>query len=137
MPADTTDKQNPAIREVSQRRFVVLHHVDHPHEADHYDLMIEDGDALATWRVAAPPEKTETRVSLVRLAPHRIAYLTYEGPVSNQRGLVSQHDLGTCTVQRINADWQIDFDGRLLIGMWMIRTDEKAKVFYLERASRG
>jgi hypothetical protein len=80
-------------------RFVVHHHTGHPGEKDHYDLMIDAGDALATWRIS-----TESMgrllaggmVGAAKIANHRREYLSYEGPVSCDRGMVKIMDAGEC-----------------------------------------
>jgi hypothetical protein len=71
-------------------RFVLLEH-DHPHL--HWDLMLEAAGSLRTWRLAAPPT-AEPVVPGVALRDHRLAYLTYEGPLSGGRGQVRQWDAG-------------------------------------------
>ena len=79
-------------------RYVVLRHegVADPH----FDLMLElvEGDALATWRCPAWP--LTKRVRVTRLADHRREYLTYEGPVSGDRGRVSRVEAGTYQMKR-------------------------------------
>ena len=72
-------------------RFVVLTH-DHPFP--HWDLMLERGDCLRTWRLVRPPD-TATLVETEALGDHRLAYLDYEGPVSGGRGTVERWDHGT------------------------------------------
>jgi hypothetical protein len=72
-------------------RFVVLEH-DRPYL--HWDLMLEAGDALLTWRLASPPQGEET-IAATFLAEHRRMYLDYEGPVSKGRGMVTRWDSGT------------------------------------------
>ena len=62
--------------------------------AEHYDLMIERSGALATWQLPEPPSMGRT-VRARRLPDHRLAYLTYEGPVSGGRGEVRIHDSGS------------------------------------------
>ena len=62
-------------------RYVILEH-DHPFL--HWDLMLEAGDALRTWRLLAPPSAAEP-VPAQDLARHRKHYLDYEGPVSGNR----------------------------------------------------
>ena len=89
------------------RRFVVLHH-DWP--SPHHDLMIEDGDACRTWRLLGPLDAAS--IPIEPLTPHRLAYLTYEGPVSNDRGEVRRIDAGTCI---IDAEW-VTFVGAVLSG---------------------
>lgn len=84
-------------------QFVVLKHegVDPPH----YDLMFETiaGGQLATWRSDVWPVVEDT--PLVHLPDHRRQYLTYQGPVSNDRGHVRRVAEGTCQIeQSIDAD---------------------------------
>jgi hypothetical protein len=71
-------------------RFVVLRH-DHPWL--HWDLMLEVGAVLRTWRLSAPPSTGET-VFAEPLGDHRAIYLDYEGPVSGDRGSVRRWDAG-------------------------------------------
>ncbi len=72
-------------------RYVILEH-DHPHL--HWDLMLEIGDVLWTWRLAATPRDGE-RIAATRIGEHRKLYLDYEGPVSGGRGSVQRWDYGT------------------------------------------
>jgi len=72
-------------------RFVILEH-DHP--SLHWDLMLEAGDVLQTWRLANPPEVGSSPIDAMALGDHRIAYLEYEGPVSGNRGAVRRWDAG-------------------------------------------
>ena len=77
-------------------RFVILTH-DHPHL--HWDFMLEADGVLKTWRLQDEPlpgRKFETPAE--PLPDHRIAYLDYEGPVSNNRGIVTR-----C----MNTCWQV------------------------------
>lgn len=76
-------------------RFVILHHRTPPGAArgTHYDLMLEWGATLRTWAIDEPPSPSQTQVAL-QLADHRLAYLDYEGPVSNNRGDVTRWDDG-------------------------------------------
>jgi hypothetical protein len=72
-------------------RFVILTH-DHP--VLHWDLMLEDGEALTTFRLLEEPV-AGTVIAAEPIAPHRKAYLDYEGPVSGGRGSVTRWDHGT------------------------------------------
>lgn len=81
----------------SEHRFVILEHDTEPH---HFDLMleVEGQDPLWTWafyRTDLPDAPDE--LPLERLPDHRNAYLTYEGPVSGERGSVSRVEEGTWT----------------------------------------
>jgi hypothetical protein len=71
--------------------FVVLTH-DHPFL--HWDLMVEQGDVLRTWRLKQPPD-AEGPIVAEALPDHRLAYLDYEGPVRGGRGTVERWDAGT------------------------------------------
>ncbi|MCI0343788.1 MAG: hypothetical protein L0216_22005 [Planctomycetales bacterium] len=62
----------------------------------HYDLMLRRGEALKTWGLPEPPSRDPGRVVAVEAKPdHRLDYLTYEGPVSGNRGAVKPWDSGT------------------------------------------
>jgi hypothetical protein len=83
-------------------RFVILLHECPPryHRPTHYDLMLEDGQSLRTW---ALDEQLAAGVAVAaeRLSDHRLDYLDFQGPLSDDRGSVSQWDSGT-------FDWQQD-----------------------------
>ena len=81
-------------------RFVILEH-DYPRQ--HWDLMIEWGDSLRTWRLPGMPE-SGTPGMAEELSPHRLAYLDYEGPVSGDRGSVVRRERGTFTVEGNTVD---------------------------------
>jgi hypothetical protein len=90
-------------------RFVVQSHSDPA--GRHYDLMLEDGRALATWRIdrliseLAPGEA----IDAIELPPHRLAYLSYEGPVSGNRGEVEIALAGEYeTVCRGDDEWEFE-----------------------------
>ncbi len=72
-------------------RFVILTH-DWP--TPHWDLLLEAGDALLSWRLLAEPSAGAT-IPAERNADHRKMYLDYEGPVSGNRGTVTRWDSGT------------------------------------------
>jgi hypothetical protein len=72
-------------------RFAVLAH-DHP--TPHFDLFLEAGDVLRSWRLAAPPAPG-VPFAAEATPDHRKLYLDYEGPVSGGRGHVVRWDAGT------------------------------------------
>ncbi len=72
-------------------RFVILEH-DHP--VLHWDLMLQEGDVLRTWRLAEPPSGGAFTIAAEPLPDHRLIYLDYEGPVSGGRGIVKRWDGG-------------------------------------------
>ncbi len=55
--------------------------------------MLEDGFRLRTWTLGEPPNSDRSIVAEA-LQDHRLDYLTYEGPVSGDRGHVSRWDHG-------------------------------------------
>ena len=85
-------------------RFAVLAH-DHP--APHWDLFLEAGPVLRSWRILSP-FPSERPVAAEPTADHRLLYLDYEGPVSGGRGTVTRVDAGTFT-------WQTDEPDHLVV----------------------
>ena len=83
--------------------------------------MLEYGDHLATWEL---PEALEVgaRLDVVPLANHRLAYLDYEGPLTEQRGTVSRYEWGSYKTVLDDALQQVvvlhgqTLEGRLTIG---------------------
>src|SRR3954469_3196252 len=98
-------------------RFVVLEH-DHP--ALHWDLMLEAGPVLRTWRLSAPPAP-ERPVEAAASFDHRPAYLDYEGPVSGGRGKVLRWDGGEYELIDNTADrLVVRLSGARLRGRWRL-----------------
>jgi hypothetical protein len=112
-------------------RFVLLRHECPPESGkpSHWDLMLEQNGALLTWSLAELPgawkgepadaEATKHGVHATRLADHRLAYLDYEGAVSNDRGhvkRVAQGDYSTLAQSDAQLDVRMDsetVDGRV------------------------
>jgi len=86
--------------------YVILRHegVDQPH----FDLMFQTavGSKLVTWRsqVWRPTES----VNVEKIGDHRMAYLTFEGELSGNRGSVRRVEQGICNVERTGDVWKID-----------------------------
>jgi hypothetical protein len=102
-------------------RFVILEH-DHP--LLHWDLMLEAGDALNTWRLAAPPGTQS--IQATGLDDHRRIYLDYEGPVSGNRGNVRRWDAGLFDEEAGSTPEArlLRFHGARIQGCWRLeRTD--------------
>jgi DNA polymerase Ligase (LigD) len=55
--------------------------------------MIQSGDLLRTWALASEPAD-ERAIAAQALADHRLAYLDYQGPLSDGRGCVARWDAG-------------------------------------------
>jgi len=96
-------------------RFVILTH-DHPHL--HWDFMLDVDGTLKTWRLETEPVPGESFETVVeRLPDHRLAYLDYEGPVSNNRGTVTRWDCGEyTTLAETEQEWKVALQGERLQG---------------------
>ncbi|MSU76525.1 MAG: hypothetical protein EXS16_00365 [Gemmataceae bacterium] len=99
-------------------RFVILEH-DHP--VLHWDLMLEAGGVLRTWRLAEAPTAAACAIVAEPLPDHRLAYLDYEGSVSDNRGRVKRWDSGTFDALESNA-WM--FHGQRLHGFARIECND-------------
>lgn len=89
-------------------RFVILHH--RAPDGEHWDLMIERGESLATWRLAQNPCATSgwRCIQAERINDHRKHYLDYEGPLSDNRGWVERVVAGDLQRATESEDcWQI------------------------------
>ena len=107
-----------------EKRFVI-----HKHTQDgqiHWDLMIESGDKLKTWRLENPPEQLATETTkAVPIFDHDKKFLTYQGPVNNGKGTVEIVDEGICTIKSATENqMNINFEGKILKGkFWLIISD--------------
>lgn len=82
----------PSADDPAGDRYVIQHHTGQGD--DHFDFMLQRGEALWTWRIARLPASEALPLAAERIADHRLAYLTYEGPVSGGRGEVRIVDAG-------------------------------------------
>lgn len=98
-------------------RFVIQKHAA-PDTPVHWDLMLEAGGVLQTYRIPLPPQELlKTATTAVRILDHPLKFLTYEGKLSRNKGTVQIADAGT--YQLVDDDenhQQIQLDGRLLRG---------------------
>ena len=104
------------------RAFVI--HLHTGYGPAHYDLMVEQEEALATWQLSGSPGELQPGDACParRLPDHRKAYLTYEGPVSRGRGEVERIDRGTCqAIEAEEARWHIRLEGGRLVGEFELR----------------
>jgi len=116
-------------------RFVI--HIHSGSGRRHYDMMLADGDALATWQLLRSPLGLAEGESIParRIQPHRAAYLEYEGPVSRDRGRVDRLDAGT--YERLATGqtcWRVHLHGHRLAGPFELsRPDEQTDDWTLRR----
>lgn len=112
--------------------FVVQEH--HEDAGTHWDLMLHrpnfaaDADVnvkiLATWKFSVPPlpENLQHPLSARALPDHRKAYLTYEGPISHNRGSCKILDRGRYDLIEWSADmWRVSFHGTKLQGCFILK----------------
>ena len=120
-------------------KFVILDHLppdplpvsDARSKQRHFDLMFEvpNNKKLTSFALLALPEEGQA-VDCVRLADHRIDYLSYEGPVSNNRGVVEQFAIGHWSGE-LESDVTLTFgeDSKTFAAqVWKIRI-ESARLF--------
>jgi hypothetical protein len=76
-------------------RFVVQEHTTP--DGVHWDLMLEKGEILTTFRLDQSPEAISTgTVRATKIFDHPLKFLTYEGPVQKGTGKVRIVECGTC-----------------------------------------
>src|SRR4051812_23758919 len=103
-------------------RFVILEH-DHP--VLHWDLLLEMGPALRTWRLAEPPTPGCDPIAATALGDHRRAYLDYEGPVSGKRGTVTRWDQGDYEIESSDeGSLIVRFRGAKVAGRARLRQED-------------
>jgi bifunctional non-homologous end joining protein LigD len=89
-------------REHPTSRFVILHHV--VGGGEHWDLMLEHGPTLLTWRLAVNPLKGAGEpVPARRIFEHGKAFLAYEGPLSGNQGHVRRVESGTVEFEKLTS----------------------------------
>lgn len=87
-------------------RYVILRH-DWP--APHFDLLLEVGEVLKSWRLHGEPRPGVTVVATP--APdHRKHYLDYEGQVGGGRGTVTRHAAGRYEGDIGGETWTVEWD---------------------------
>ena len=85
------------------QRYVILHHVSAADE--HWDLMLEQGEVLLTWRLERDPTVAAGQpIRAQRIADHPKRFLTYEGPLRHAPGSVRRVDAGNCVFHETGPD---------------------------------
>jgi hypothetical protein len=113
-------------------RFVIL---THTHPFQHWDLLLEQADNLRAWRLLDRPDTTDS-ISAEPLPDHRKAYLEYEGPVSGDRGEVTQWDKGEYTlIQQTSECVTFSLAGVRLIGDYTLAMDAPTGIWHFRPAS--
>ena len=99
-----------------ESHFVVQEHTTA--DGVHWDLMLEAGGVLQTWRLDRRPEELlRAGASAERIFDHPLKFLTYEGPVQDGKGTVRIIDKGVCeTLSRQGNPAEFLFAGAVLKG---------------------
>jgi len=118
-------------------RFVVQEH--RKDQNVHWDLMLQKGEHLATWQAPLPPsEWREIPLTCQKIFDHRIKYLTYEGPLSNNRGEVRIVVAGTYQpLQITDTQWYVRLESDSIsgkLGLHKIRAYRWQLTFQGEKA---
>ena len=105
-------------------RFVVQEHKTP--DGIHWDLMLEQGDALTTFRLEEPPQQaTRHPVEAVKIFDHPLRFLSYEGPVQQGTGDVRIIDRGTYRLDNQEENLLIlEFSGAVLRGNYTLERIE-------------
>ena len=112
-------------------RFTISHHTGSK-EGDHYDLFLEDGDKLRTWRIQDPNFDTEQ--DAIEIDPHRKDYLDFEGEISGNRGRVRIVETGEYTAEGWSTDLVVvELRGRRdSVNVRMERMAEHSRTWFVE-----
>lgn len=100
--------------------YVILRHSGHGPE--HWDLMLDVGESLATWQLLDNPHQMGSEaLNACRIGDHRRAYLDKDGPVSAGRGEVKRFDRGVYEIiEQTDQCWVIRMEGDLLQGTFRL-----------------
>ncbi|MEK6854660.1 MAG: hypothetical protein AABX73_00370 [Nanoarchaeota archaeon] len=108
-------------------RFVVLMHSGAPSKTDHHDILLEitkgenDEDIALDKLESLGQDLTRMKIYVDPQEMIRRRYLTYEGPMRDNRGFVKRVDEGR---YRIREDNSLEFEGSLLKGSYHFEGEE-------------
>ena len=96
-------------------RFVIHEHQKHD-DPVHWDLMLEYGETLKTFRLNCAPHDAAQKPCLATpILDHDTRFLTYEGPVQQGLGQVRRIDSGTYqSIHMTQYTWTVSLKGKVL-----------------------
>ncbi len=102
------------------QRFVIQEHTK-PDDL-HWDLMLECGDILQTYRLGNPPEEILiSPAAAEKISDHPMRFLTYEGLVNDGKGNVKIADSGTYQeTESTESSIKLKLDGKILTGKFLL-----------------
>jgi hypothetical protein len=104
----------------NNKKFVIQKHVRG--NDIHWDLMLEAGNILETYRLPVPPEKiTAEPVEAIKIFDHPLRFLTYEGSVNKGQGSVEIADSGIYQIlYKTHSCVELQLDGKILKGKFTL-----------------
>ncbi|MHC4478682.1 MAG: DNA polymerase ligase N-terminal domain-containing protein [Planctomycetota bacterium] len=102
-------------------KFVIQEH--RRGEGRHWDLMLEAGQVLETYRLDMPPAELLTaKATAVRIFDHPPKFLTYEGSVNQGEGSVRIAESGTYQMLTDRPDLRkLRLNGNVLKGTFTLK----------------
>ena len=111
--------------ESEHSQFVVQEH-SRQGEPTHWDLMLQEGPVLQTYRLALPPAQLlHETTTATRISDHPFRFLTYEGTVNKGLGSVRIVDSGTYELlSQSDVLTELEFSGRIIKGRFYLAHTE-------------
>ena len=104
-----------------KNKFVLLKH-SHKENPAHWDLMLEEGELLSTWRLEELPKVGEKVLRGEKIFDHLVKFLNYEGAVNNGLGQVNRVGQGFYSVIKENdRELEIFFEGKMFNGEYLLK----------------
>jgi hypothetical protein len=114
-------------------RYVIQEHKKKGQKT-HWDLMLEFGPVLRTWRLEIEPTAILDAAEAVKIADHDLKFLEYEGPVNKGEGSVRIVDSGNFDVtDSVGDEYAIEFAGRILKGSFILKSQSDTDNWTLQR----
>ncbi len=120
---------------IQQKPYFVIQEHTRP-EGVHWDLMLQLGDVLRTWRLSVPPEQIQNEpIPAEKIADHPLRFLSYEGPVQNNTASVKIADRGSFKLLE-QTEKEISFEtaGQILKGKFQLQLQQN-NLWLLSRTS--
>lgn len=105
-------------------QYVIQQHW-HRDKGTHYDLMLQCGEILKTWRIMqSPAQIVKKPVKAEKIFDHPLKFLDYEGPVNKGLGKVKIVESGTYElIKSTDSILKLNFTGTHLRGMYTLTLD--------------
>lgn len=92
----------------------------------HWDLMLERGNVLQTWRLDKAPYENPDIILAEKICDHDKKFLSYDGPVNNGLGNVKMIDVGIFQIiQESESRIQFNLSGKNLSGEFILKQMNK------------